>query len=351
MIFRLLTSAYLLYAMIFSIILHKHPDKWFLFMTSCNYVIVIIYFLYGSTLSCYSVFCKIKYFRGAGDTVRYRGQVRAENIKSKQSVKMSNIAPNMNKMNGELKKSENINNLNTMGGSTSQLIHNQYSVDSIILGIEENSNRVSVTQDNDYRDLHHARLQENRLPSINSDVFIEPVKEMTLFFKVYWFFTNVALNLSFLVVAVYWLLLFPQQQKNTTLINTYLRIDRHGVILLVTIIEQMITKMPIRILHFIYPSIMFIIYAIYYVTYTKITGNIIYSQIDFIDNPIKATGLFAMVAFVIIPIIQVFAYWTIYRVKERLFGKRWTDLTTPVHSDKIKILNTKWHVMWYVNKN
>ena len=316
LVFRFLVSVYLVTAMIYNIISDNEPSRWFLFMTSCNYVMVIIYLLYGLSLSFYSVCWKVKYFQGDGGTLREH-EIRSRR-ESKLTVNMDSLSPSVSKMHGI--KNSNVN-CNGMSGSTSQLISSQYSVDSIILDIEENSKRLSVPQVNNDRDLHHARLQDNRLPSINSDVFVEQVKEMTLFFKVYWFFMNVSLNLSVFVVLVYWTMLSPGQASITPL-NWYFRVDRHAIILLIILIDQIITKIPIRILHFIYPSIMFLLYGVYNVTYTKISGKLVYSQMDFVKSPAKASGLIVLGAFVVVPIIHLCLYWAVYRLKERLFRKK-----------------------------
>lgn len=316
LLFRLFTATYLIFAAILSIVTHTTPQNWILFMTSCNYLIVTIYFCYGFSLSCQAVFCKINFCRGDGGTVKHRYPGR--NVASKNGihhVDMVNIDQNKN-------TTEPIKSTRNTTESTSRLTENRFSVASIILDIEENSKRLSMAAPDDNRnsrEIRHARFEDNRLPSIQSDVFIESITDISLSFKLYWFLSNVALNLSCLVVSVYWIALFPYQDPVSDL-KWYLRIDRHGIILILLLLDHVITKTPIRVLHFVYPSIMFTIYGIYNAVYTKITSTVIYPAMDFKDDTVKAILTVAGAALIGVPLIQVGLYWVIYRLKERIFG-------------------------------
>jgi len=198
----------------------------------------------------------------------------------------------------------------------------RFSVDSIIFDIEENSKRTSIhtnTANTLPPCINHARLDDNRLPSVNSDVFLEPPKDMSLLFKIYWMIGAIALNLSTIVVLIYWCFLFPNQNNDVTLLNWYLRIDRHAVVFLLIVFDHVVSKTPIRFLHFIYPSIIFLFYGVFNYAYVKVTGEMIYSLLDFDKQLIKSVIGVLAACFVTIPLVQLVLYWTIYRLRERAF--------------------------------
>ena len=73
MLYRLLCSAYLIFGMSLSIANHSANAPWIIFLTSCIYVLTLIYFLYGSALSWYSVRYKAYYCRSNTMTGGIRG--------------------------------------------------------------------------------------------------------------------------------------------------------------------------------------------------------------------------------------------------------------------------------------
>ena len=167
--------------------------------------------------------------------------------------------------------------------------------------------------------LNHARLEENRLPSVSSDVFLNSPKRLPLIFKVNWLFSSIALNSSVIVTIVYWVLLFKNHSMNIPYLKWYLRTDRHGIMLFWLILDHFITKLPIRILHFIYPSIFVLLYGIFNVIYTKVEGTFLYPMLDFENKLFWSILSLTLACLVIVPVLQIFSYWCIYRLRDRLF--------------------------------
>ena len=275
-------------------------------MTSINYTIVLCYFISALCLSVLGVFCKMRFY---SDQSR-RTITRNLPLQDATSLKTPS---KLNKIN-DISVSEN--------GSASELIGvgiDVFSVDSIISDIEENSKRMSVPSNSIPRHLNHARLEENRLPSVSSDVFLNSPKQLPLIFKVNWLFSSIALNSSVIVTIVYWVLLFKNQSRNIPYLKWYLRTDRHGIMLLWLILDHFITKLPIRILHFIYPSIFVLLYGIFNVIYTKVEGTLLYPMLDFENKLLWSILILALACLVVVPIVQIFSYWCIYRFRDRLF--------------------------------
>uniref|UniRef100_A0A7M5VFB5 Uncharacterized protein n=1 Tax=Clytia hemisphaerica TaxID=252671 RepID=A0A7M5VFB5_9CNID len=328
MVYRLIASAYLIFGMTLSIINHHENAIWIIFMTSCVYILTLVYFVYGFVLSWFSVFYKVEYCRGStlrNDQCGGRIPNRTFDSVSKNNKDALNLQyiPNKNATISSTSSSVN--------GSTSQLMtqtsaYSQYSVDSIILDIEENVRRVGAKRDHrgskrdhggSKRDLHHARLQDNRLPSMNSEVFLsETIGEVTWFLKIYWMLSSSVLTLAFLTVLVYWTLLFDSNQSSHAL-QWYLRCDRHGLAFLLVLVDHMISRTPIRLLHFIYPSILMLLYGACNGVYCYATKRVVYSKMDFLEQPLIAVGLVLLCALVASPVGQLILYFVVYRLKEK----------------------------------
>ena len=229
-----------------------------------------------------------------------------------------------------------------IGGSTSQLIksvpnsnnlYHGFSVDSIIYDIEQNSKRLSVNlggTNNDIEkpvivlsssstenqiEMQHARLKDNRLPSINSEVFVsEIMDEVSWPFKIYWLFSSLVITLSILAIFTYWIFLFDGQTYSP--LAWYLRLDRHGIASLLVIVERMSTRTPIRLLHFIYTSLLFVLYGATNATYCYTTETFVYGKLDFVGDTLRASALILLGAFVAVPVVHFFAYLCVHRLKE-----------------------------------
>jgi hypothetical protein len=246
---------------------------------------------------------------------------RSANLSTKGSVKMNNLAT-VSKKNATVSSTSS-----SINGSTSQLIgssdaYSRYSVDSIILDIEENSKRLSVARNNSMKnEIHHARLEDNRLPSMNSEVFLsETIGDVTLVFKIYWFISTCAITLNFMTVMIYWGLLFSYDPASP--LFWYLRIDRHGISFLLVLIDHMLARTPIRILHFIYPSLMMTLYGIANGIFCITTKKIVYSKLDFVDQPVVASGFVALSVFGLSPLAHFVTYWCVYRLREKIFASK-----------------------------
>ena len=232
-----------------------------------------------------------------------------------------------------------------IGGSTSQLIkspppssnnlYHGFSVDSIIYDIEQNSKRLSVnlgdiekpdissslaktttkSTTDQQLELHHARLKDNRLPSINSEVFLsEIMDEVPWPFKIYWMFSSLVITLSISVIFVYWIFLFNGQANST--LAWYLRLDRHGIASLLVILERMTTRTPIRLLHFVYTSLFFVLYGAVNAVYCYTRKTFLYSKLDFVGDALEASAMVLLGALVAIPVVHLIAYLCVQRFKE-----------------------------------
>ena len=243
------------------------PLKWLTYMTSINYIFVFFYFVSALIVSCLALFCdnsgKISHFE--------------QPIVSSKEFAIEDVV-----------------------NSNAETHHkNGFTVDSIISGIEENCmKRASLVS---LRPKKSDQLKEN-VPTIN---------------KVHWLLSAIALNLSVDVTLIYWLLLFRYDNDISTNLGWFLNIDRHLLMLVWLIVDHAITKIPVRVLHFVYPSTVFVLYSIFNIIYTKITKLVIYPIMNFDKSPLETVGLVLAGSFLFVPIVHIFLYWAIYRLRER----------------------------------
>eukprot|EP00111_Clytia_hemisphaerica_P023374 TCONS_00068820-protein len=138
--------------------------------------------------------------------------------------------------------------------------------------------------------------------------------------KIIWLFFNISIAVCTLVVASYWIVLFDGSQD-----LDFFNIDRHGIILAMVLIDFSLHRIPYRVLHFVYPMIFFILYFIFHVIYSFASEDVIYSPINWQDNPTKA-GILFLVIIVLSGVFHFVFYWIDYGKK--LLGERCCQTNT-----------------------
>lgn len=153
---------------------------------------------------------------------------------------------------------------------------------------------------------------------------------------IHWLLFTLATDLAVGVMILYWTLLYETGRPidginaNTHLVNG-----------LIALVEIWVSGVPVNFLHFIYPAIFGIVYAIFSGVYFGISGDIIYPVIDYENKPGSAVGTVLGVLFVFLPLVHVLFYlqhiakfWILYYIfgrKER--SQTLTELTEEREND------------------
>lgn len=286
-------------------------------MTSLNYLLVLIYFMYGTTVSIYAIFFRRRYYKNV------RGPLMHTSIyNSKENVVMGMLTSE-----DEASPAPS-STVSTLNGSKSDLMDHKYHVDAILYGFDEKCTKLTVPHVlhihkscHQTKTYHHAILHENQLPKVIIETVTDPSQnELGLFFKLYWLCSCITFNLTALTVVIYWVMMFKYQEVEVSPIRWYLRVDRHAVVFLFMIIDHMISRIPVRILHFVYPSMIFLLYGLVNALYTVLTKDFIYEMLNFNINTVTSTVYVVGASFVATPLMQLIIYWTVYRLRERLFS-------------------------------
>eukprot|EP00794_Sanderia_malayensis_P006029 gene6029-6730_t len=140
--------------------------------------------------------------------------------------------------------------------------------------------------------------------------------------KIHWFLHGLSFNVCTCVFLMFWVIVAPGREGGySPSMKTFLVIDRHGINLILLIIDfTMLTKIPFRILHCLYASIFIGLFWIYNAIYWSITKKLIYSAMDYGTKPGFAIGMI-LVAVLLVPPLIHFLWYLAHRLKIRCIGK------------------------------
>ncbi|XP_070573629.1 protein rolling stone-like [Ptychodera flava] len=154
------------------------------------------------------------------------------------------------------------------------------------------------------------------------------------YFMLSWLLYNLAAIVAPIVTLIYWAALYQGYG-----INVY-DFHLHAVNLIAMALEVMIAAMPVRYVHVIYPIIYGTCYMVFTLIYWGITGNIVYSILDYSENPGLATAtIFGCLALILI--FQLLL-WTAYKMKLKLSPSECStvpDIDVLVEADTLGISN------------
>ena len=125
--------------------------------------------------------------------------------------------------------------------------------------------------------------------------------------KIHWFLFNISNSWAIAVSILYWALLRTGALDGVNLTT-------HLLNAIVALIDVLVTRIPVRILHILYPLLGAGIYVVFTGIYfaangTNVRGDLyIYSVIDYGSNPGQSAGLALAVAFVYYPIMYLLVY-------------------------------------------
>lgn len=110
-------------------------------------------------------------------------------------------------------------------------------------------------------------------------------RDVTCGFKLVWVLHNIAITMTATIVAGYWTVIHDYNKKLSTDLDSYLKIDSHGINLVLLLLDLFLNKIPFRVLHFIHPLLLACTYIIFHIAYWAITDDTIYMATDWKDAP------------------------------------------------------------------
>lgn len=98
-------------------------------------------------------------------------------------------------------------------------------------------------------------------------------------FKLMWVLENIAITISASVTIAYWTIIRDHNKSLEPNLDSYLVVDRHGIVFLFMLLDFLFNRMPFRALHFIYPLAFGLLYLAFHLANWEITGEVIYSDV------------------------------------------------------------------------
>lgn len=141
------------------------------------------------------------------------------------------------------------------------------------------------------------------------------------FASVHWFLFNVSANVCSFVFVAYWTLIFPIDtafRNNVHPTTTYATIDRHGINLLLLILDFFLSCTPVRLLHFVYSTCTLALFFIYNCVYWASTGELVYGKVlDYGEHTGMAVALVIFAVFIVPPLVQ-FLWFLLFLLRKKL---------------------------------
>jgi len=134
-----------------------------------------------------------------------------------------------------------------------------------------------------------------------------PVLPMSWYHKALWVIYNIASAAAIMVTLSFWLLLFSARNGVSAITVIF-----HGVNSVVMVGDTMLSSIPVRLFHVIYPMLYCIAYVLFTVVYWAAGGpNYIYPQTDYTGKPVFAAVSQLCLFFIGIPLCQsvVFGFY------------------------------------------
>nr|KAG5697353.1 hypothetical protein BaRGS_004079 [Batillaria attramentaria] len=131
---------------------------------------------------------------------------------------------------------------------------------------------------------------------------VEEGSGLPVMYKLQWLLQNVSSCSAIIVSLLYWTLLYSGENS-----PTMISVNSHAVNSVFVLTDLLLSRAPIRIQHFIYTVVFFLVYVLFSIIYWAAGGqnhrgeNYIYSLLDYSDKPGRAVAVNFAVVLVVCP--------------------------------------------------
>ncbi|XP_069141437.1 protein rolling stone-like [Argopecten irradians] len=131
-------------------------------------------------------------------------------------------------------------------------------------------------------------------------------KKMLWYMKVNWVIFNMMNTSAILLTLTYWILL----AKSTAATS----INKHGINAVYVILCVSFTAKPIKLQHFYIPAVYNLVYIIFCTVYQSLSGHVVYSFLNWGENPVSSLVLSICYVFLCCPFMHLLLYG-LYRLR------------------------------------
>lgn len=148
--------------------------------------------------------------------------------------------------------------------------------------------------------------------------FTIPIPTIPWYMKLNWLIFAVISNIAFIVTAVYFGFLYPYLEMPGL---TFIDFSYHGLNSIIILVEMSITRIPVNLLHFIYPLLYGIAYILFSVIFWAADhNNVIYPKVLDWNHPGITVLVTSVLGFVVVPVLQ-FVLFGLYRLRVFIYNK------------------------------
>ncbi|XP_038059760.1 protein rolling stone-like [Patiria miniata] len=133
-------------------------------------------------------------------------------------------------------------------------------------------------------------------------------EEMGIRHVIHWLLFNVTINANFIISIIYWAVLY-----NSARSGFFYNFHVHAVTSIVSMIDLIVTAIPVRLFHGIYPVVFLCTYTVVTLIYWATGNGTVYPFLDYDNNPGLAAGAIVGI-FVAVWAMQGFM-WAIYKLR------------------------------------
>jgi hypothetical protein len=129
--------------------------------------------------------------------------------------------------------------------------------------------------------------------------------------KVFWVFHSTACNLSIVITLMVYLVMYPYLGALSALIKVdAITLNCHGLNSIIVLIDLVLSSVPVRLFHCVYPAALGVLYVIFSLVYWSLDKyfNVLYIGILDWNDPGTASGISALLILVVVPLIQLFLF-------------------------------------------
>ncbi|XP_022086388.1 protein rolling stone-like [Acanthaster planci] len=131
---------------------------------------------------------------------------------------------------------------------------------------------------------------------------------------IHWLLFNVTVNVNLIVTIVYWVGLYDPARG-----GFFFSFHVHAVTSIVSVADLVVTAVPVRLLHAVYPCVSLVAYMVLTLVYWGTSNGIVYPFLDYSCNPGLAAGSIVGI-FLAILSTQVIV-WAIYKLRVGMWKK------------------------------
>lgn len=129
-----------------------------------------------------------------------------------------------------------------------------------------------------------------------------------------WILYNVISSSALMVTLMFFVFIWPDMKSSTGGIDE-INLQLHGINTVIIVLEHLLSAVPVRLLHCVYPIIFGLVYVIFSAIYWGVNhDNVMYPGVLDWNSPSKTVGILFLVALVVIPFFHI-AFFILHKLK------------------------------------